>query len=185
MDQIQSLRFLLVSGVGNSKIGVGRIPGEWSPRYGVEIWSGSGNRGVGVGDTEWWCGSGRFYNATPITHMPPLHCTPPPNPPLHPYPINPQSIKFSSQQSQGLRVNFCISCVEWQNWSGHNYFAIFWSGANLQKSPSTVLHALRTSDLPLSYSATTFGVGRIKPLLIRPPGVELIIPPRGLSAGLC
>ena len=56
--------------------------------------------------------------------------------------------------------------MEWHKRSGHNYFAIFWSGANLQKSPSTVLHALRTSDLPLSYSATTFGVGRIKSIEI-------------------
>lgn len=59
-----------------------------------------------------------------------------------------------------------------------------WSGAYSSWSPSTVLHALRTSDLPLSYFATTFGVGRIKPLLIHPPGVELIIPPRSLSAAL-
>ena len=48
-------------------------------------------------------------------------------------------------------------------------FPIFWSGDYLQKSPSTVLQLLRTSDLPLSYSATTFGVGRIKPLLIHLP----------------
>ena len=102
-----------VSGVGNSKTGVGPVFGEWMEwgnGYGVEIvkWEwGIRSGGVGVGR---WCGSGRFYNATPITHTPPL---PPPNPPLHPYPINPQSIKFSSQQSQGLRVNFWRLGGEW------------------------------------------------------------------------
>ena len=29
---------------------------EWGVSVGLRIWSG--NRGVGVGDTEWWCGSG-------------------------------------------------------------------------------------------------------------------------------
>lgn len=72
---------------------------------------------------EWWCGSGRFYNATPITHTP-LHCTPLPNPPLHPYPINRLSIKFSSQQSQGLRVNFWRLGGEWHKRCGNYYFAI-------------------------------------------------------------
>ena len=131
---------------------------------------------MGVGDTEWWCGSGRFYNATPITHMPPLHCTPLPNPPLHPYPINPQSIKFSSQQSQGLRVNFRRLGGEWHKRSGHNYFAIFWSGANLQKSPSTVLLPHGEAPYRLSYFAMTFGVGRIKPLLIHLPEWEIFTP---------
>lgn len=118
------------------------LQAEWAiPRPEWGQYSGSG--WSGAADMEWksWCGSGGYgvvvwewgggvgvgvfimplqshTCSTPITHTPPLHCTPPPNPPLHPYPINPQSIKFSSQQSQGLRVNFWRLGGEWQNWSG-------------------------------------------------------------------
>ena len=50
MDQIQSLRFLLVSGVGNSKIGVGLVFGEWME------WGGG--YGVAIVEWEWGIRSG-------------------------------------------------------------------------------------------------------------------------------
>lgn len=97
------------SGVGNSKTGVGRKCGEWmewSPRYGVEIvkWEwGIRSGGVGVGR---WCGSGRFYNATPITHM--LHSnhthSPTPTPQSPTPPISNQSSINQIQQSAVTRT---------------------------------------------------------------------------------
>lgn len=61
--------------------------------------------GVGVGDTEWWCGSGILKTPTPTPHFH-SHLS-------IPHSTHIQSIKFSSQQSQGLRVNFCIPGGEW------------------------------------------------------------------------
>ena len=100
------------SGVGNSKTGVGPVFGEWmewSCGYGVEIvvWEwGIRSGGVGVGR---WCGSGRFYNATPITHM--LHSNHTHSPtPLYPTPQSPtppisnQSPINQIQQSAVTRI---------------------------------------------------------------------------------
>ena len=159
-------------GVGNSTApphGVGRIPGEWSPRYGVEIWSGSGNLVWEWGIRSGGVGVGVFI--MPLqSHTLPHSIVP--HPPI-PHSTHIQSIPNQSNSAVSSHKD-CVSISGGWAGSGTNGVGTInslclWSGAYSAWSPSTVLQLLRTSDLPLSYSATTFGVGRIKPLLIHLP----------------
>lgn len=143
---------------------MGRIRGEWE--WGIR----SGNRGVGVEDMEWewWCGSGRFYNATPITHIIPLHIVP--HSPI-PHSTHIQSIVYQSNSAVSSHRD-CVSTSGGWTWSGTNDVGTIislslWSGAYSQKSPSTLLLTLCQPPYRLSYSAMTFGVGNYNSILIR------------------
>ena len=163
-------QFVCTFGVGNSKTGVGPVFGEWmewSRGYGVEIvkWEwGIRSGGVGVG----------------VFIMPlQSHTLPHSHPPI-PHSTRIQSIPNQSNSAVSSHKD-CVSTSGGWAWSGKigvgNYKPLCpWSGAYSSWSPSTVLHALRNSDLPLSYFATTFGVGRIKPLLIHLPEWGIFAP---------
>lgn len=127
---------------------------------------------MGVGDTEWWCGSGGGVGVGVFIMPLQSHTLPHSHPPI-PHSTHIQSIPNQSNSAVSSHKD-CVSTSG--GWAGSgkigvgNYKPLCpWSGAYSKWSPSTVLHALRTSDLPLSYFATTFGVGRINSLLIHLP----------------
>lgn len=140
--------------------GSGALDMEW------KSWCGSGGYGVVV--WEWGGGVGVGVFIMPLQS----HTLPHSHPPI-PHSTHIQSIPNQSNSAVSSHKD-CVSISG--GWAGSGTRDVgtiislpCWSGAYSSWSPSTVLHALRTSDLPLSYFATTFGVGRIKPLEIHLP----------------